>query len=82
MKRALLGAALLSIACCGPKSGGTNPNPELTVPAVVSELAKGRDALTSFTGESTMDYWVSGQRMRGDVLVTFVDQWERGHTAA
>jgi hypothetical protein len=68
MKRALLGAALLSIACCGSK-GPKNPHPELTVPAVISELAKGREALTSFTGESTMDYWVSGQRMRGDVLV-------------
>ncbi len=69
MKRALLGAALISTACCGPKGPANNPNPQLTVEAVVAELAKGREALTSFTGESTMDYWVSGQRMRGDVLV-------------
>jgi hypothetical protein len=68
MKRALLGAALISTACCGPKAVN-NPNPKLTVPAVIDELAKGRAALTSFTGESTMDYWLSGQRMKGDVLV-------------
>lgn len=69
MKSALLGAVLLSIAGCGPKNGAVNPNPQLTVEAVIAELAKGREAMTSFRGESTMDYWVSGQRMRGDVLV-------------
>jgi hypothetical protein len=69
MKRALLGAVLLSIACCGPGKGPSNPNPTLTVEAVIAELAKGREAVTSFRGESTMDYWISGQRMRGDVLV-------------
>ncbi|HEY5920900.1 MAG TPA: DUF4292 domain-containing protein [Kofleriaceae bacterium] len=69
MKRALLGAVLISAACCGPKSGGVNPNPQLTGETVVAELAKGREALTSFRGESKMDYWVSGQRLRGDVLV-------------
>src|SRR5688572_5605430 len=69
MKRALLGAALMSIACCGPKGNANNPRPDLTVEAVISEIAAGREALTSFTGESNMDYWISGQRMKGDVLV-------------
>lgn len=70
MKRGLLGAALIATACCGPKGGGAkNPHPELTVDAVISELAKAREELTSFTGSSTMDYWLSGQRMKGDVLV-------------
>jgi outer membrane lipoprotein-sorting protein len=69
MKRALLGAALISIACCGPKGGANNPRPDLTVEAVVAELAKARSELKSFRGESVMDYWVSGQRMKGDVLV-------------
>jgi hypothetical protein len=68
MKRALLGAVLVATACCGPKGGAKNPRPELTVDAVVAEIAKARDALTSFRGESTMDYWLSGQRAKGDVL--------------
>ena len=69
MKRGLLGAALVAMACCGPKGGAKNPHPELTTEAVLSELAKARSELTSFTGQSTMDYWLSGQRMKGDVLV-------------
>jgi hypothetical protein len=68
MKRALLGA-VIALASCGPKGGVKNPHPELTVEAVIAELAKARGALTSFRGESTMDYWLSGQRAKGDVLV-------------
>ena len=67
MKRALLGVVV--IASCGPKGGAQNPHPELTVDAVVAEIGKARSALTSFRGESTMDYWLSGQRAKGDVLV-------------
>src|SRR5512138_1469381 len=69
MKRAWSGAALIAMACCGPKGGTTNPHPELTVEQVIAQLAKKRDALTSFTGQATMDYWLSGQRAKGDVLV-------------
>lgn len=69
MKRASVGAVLVAIACCGPKGGTKNPHPDLKVETVLAELAKARDALTSFRGESTMDYWLSGQRMKGDVLV-------------
>ena len=69
MKRALLGAALIAAASCGPKGGAQNPRPELTVETVIAELAKAREAMTSFRGESTMDYWLSGQRAKGDVLV-------------
>jgi hypothetical protein len=69
MKRALLGAVLIATACCGPKGGAKNPRPDLTVEAVVAEIGKAREALTSFTGESTMDYWLSGQRAKGDVLL-------------
>jgi hypothetical protein len=68
MKRALLGAVLVAVACCGPKPGAVNPRPELTVEAVVAEIAKARGELTSFRGESKMDYWLSGQRAKGDVL--------------
>ena len=60
---------LISVASCGPKGGVKNPRPDLTVEAVVAELAKARGEMKSFRGESVMDYWVSGQRMKGDVLV-------------
>jgi hypothetical protein len=69
MNRALLVGALLVIAAC-PRNGPTEaPYPKLDVPTVVDKLAKARDALTSFRGESTMDYWLSGQRAKGEVLV-------------
>ena len=39
MKRALVGV-LIATACCGPKGGGANnPRPDLTIEAVISELA-------------------------------------------
>ena len=41
----------------------------MTVPEIVDGLAKARAALTSFRGDSTMDYWLSGQRAKGEVLV-------------
>jgi hypothetical protein len=69
MKRALLGAGLVAVACCGPKGGGVRSYPEPTVAQVIERIAAARGALTSFTGESTMDYWLSGQRAKGDVLV-------------
>ncbi len=69
MNRALPVAGVIALACCGPKGGAKNPRPDLTADAVVAELAKARGALTSFRGESTMDYWLSGQRAKGDVLV-------------
>jgi hypothetical protein len=68
MKRALLGAMLISIACCGPKVGKRS-YPEPKVADVIAKIAAARGALTSFTGDSTMDYWLSGQRAKGDVLV-------------
>lgn len=69
MKRALVSAGVIALVSCGPRGGAKNPRPDLTVDVVVAELAKAREALTSFRGESVMDYWVSGQRMKGEVLV-------------
>lgn len=36
---------------------------------VTKKLGDARAALTSFRGDSTMDYWLSGQRAKGEVLV-------------
>jgi hypothetical protein len=69
MKRAYPCAVLLAAACCGPKGAVQQPKEQLTVPQIVDGLDKARAALTSFRGDSTMDYWVSGQRMKGEVLV-------------
>ena len=60
--------AIAAVAACGPKSVKP-PQSELTVPQVVDNLAKARAAMTSFRGDSTMDYWLSGQRAKGEVLV-------------
>jgi hypothetical protein len=47
-----------------PPSGG-----DLSVQQIVDNTAKARNELTSFRGDSTMDYWLSGQRAKGEVLV-------------
>ena len=60
---------LIAVACCGPKGGTVRPYPQPTVASVSDQIAKARAALTSFRGESTMDYWLSGQRAKGEVLV-------------
>ena len=36
---------------------------------LVARLTKARDAMTSFRADSTMDYWLGNQRMKGEVLV-------------
>jgi hypothetical protein len=39
-----------------------------TVAEVVDRLAHARDELHSFTGEAVMEYWLGGDRFKGDVL--------------
>jgi len=68
MTRAWLAAVILATACCGPKATKP-PSTELTVAQIVDGIAKARAALTSFRGDATMDYWLSGQRAKGEVLV-------------
>ncbi len=72
MNRSLVVAALglLATACPGGGGkGGARPYPTPAVATVQEQLAKARDAMTSFRGDSTMDYWLSGQRAKGNVLV-------------
>lgn len=68
MNRALVVSTLIGTACCGPKAT-KRPYPEPTVAAVIAKLGEAREALKSFRGASTMDYWLSGQRAKGEVLV-------------
>ena len=64
-------AVALVLLCGCPTPGGTTvrDHPAPTVPQVVERLTKARDALSSFTAESVMDYWLGNQRAKGDVLV-------------
>ena len=66
--RLVLALALLACGC--PGHGGVNrPYPAPTPEAITAQLAKKSTELTSFTADSTMDYWLGNQRMKGEVLV-------------
>src|SRR6185503_8979861 len=70
MMRSLVVGAFLMIACgCPGKNVGQRPYAAPTDKTVVDKLGAARNALTSFTGDATMDYWLSGQRVKGEVLV-------------
>ena len=69
MNRVLIVASLLATACCGSPVKKPTPSNDLTVQQIVDNTAKARGELTSFRGDSTMDYWLSGQRAKGEVLV-------------
>ncbi|HEY4239734.1 MAG TPA: hypothetical protein VGM88_07960 [Kofleriaceae bacterium] len=61
-----LALALVLLAACHHGPGAASPQ---SVPDALAQLAKSRDALHSFTGESVMDYWIGDQRIKGQVLV-------------
>jgi hypothetical protein len=65
MRRAL---TLLLLAGC-PHGSTPSSQPDLTVAQVVDRLAKARAELTAFRADSTMDYWLGSQRLKGEVLV-------------
>jgi hypothetical protein len=56
-------------AACTGAAKSSRPYPEPKVDEVVARLAKARAELTSFRADSTMDYWLGGQRAKGEVLV-------------
>lgn len=60
--------AFLLLAAC-PGHGVTRDKPDLSVAQVIERMTKARDALTSFTADSVMDYWLGQQRAKGEVLV-------------
>jgi outer membrane lipoprotein-sorting protein len=68
MHRSLVLALVLLAGC--PHGGTTNrPYPAPTAETITARLAAARTAMTGFRGDSTMDYWLSGQRAKGEVLV-------------
>jgi len=70
MTRSFVAAALLVMACGCPGNGvGQRPYAAPTDKTVTEKLGAARTAMTSFRGDSTMDYWLNGQRAKGEVLV-------------
>lgn len=64
----LLAVIAVFTGCPGPK-GTQRPYPEPTAQDLVDRLAKQREARKAFTAESTMDYWLGKDRVKGTVLV-------------
>jgi hypothetical protein len=74
MRVAIVG---LLLACGCPSGGGGNFKPPSKLPTaeqVVAKLAATREARKAFRGESVMDYWLGGQRVKGTVLVMGTNQ--------
>lgn len=68
MKLVLAAALILATGCNGGK-GASRPYPQPTVEQILGRLAQDRAARTGFSAESTMDYWINNQRVKGTVLV-------------
>jgi hypothetical protein len=67
MRLALAATLLLASGC----PHGDTPKPSGPAPSVadvVDRLTRARSELHSFTGEAVMEYWLNGDRFKGDVL--------------
>lgn len=62
-------AALLLPACPGTKAGIKRDYPEPKAAEIVARLENQHQERTAFTAESTMDYWLGKDRVKGTVLV-------------
>ena len=67
MRRSCVALLLLAAGCPGAHTD--RPYPAPTAAELVARIVKARDQLTSFRADSTMDYWVGSQRVKGEVLV-------------
>ncbi|TMQ08770.1 MAG: DUF4292 domain-containing protein [Deltaproteobacteria bacterium] len=66
MRLAALAALLLVSGC--PHGDTPRPSgPAPTAAEVVDRLTRARDEARSFTGEAVMEYWLNGDRFKGDV---------------
>jgi hypothetical protein len=66
MQRAWLVAVVALAGCPGHPS---YPEPKTTAQEQLAKLAQERAQRTSFVADTTMDYWLGGQRAKGEVLV-------------
>lgn len=58
-----------TLAGCPGTHGFVRTYPEPKIPDIVARFAKQRAALSSFSGQSVMEYWLGKDRVKGDVLV-------------
>lgn len=63
----MLALALVAAAC--PRSAPERPYPAPDADALLSHVHAQNDAARSLRAETTMDYWVGGERVRGTVLL-------------
>jgi hypothetical protein len=68
MRLALLSVLVLATGCPG-RGGGPRPYPEPTGEQLLARLSEQRAQRRAFTAESTMDYWLGKDRVKGTVLV-------------
>jgi hypothetical protein len=67
---ALPAIALLALLACGcPGGSHKRPYPEPKLEELLGRIAATRDGVGSFSAETTMDYWMNDQRVKGGVLV-------------
>lgn len=69
MRHLLVAALVLATGCPGSGTGVNRPYPAPTVASILDRLAQERAARTGFSAESTMDYWLGKDRVKGTVLV-------------
>ena len=70
MRLAFPALALLALLACGcPGGSHKRPYPEPKVEELLGRIAATREAVGSFSAETTMDYWMNDQRVKGGVLV-------------
>jgi hypothetical protein len=67
-------AVLFAFACSGGGGKYKAPSRLPTADDIIAKLAATRDARKAFRAESVMDYWLSGQRVKGTVLVMGTSQ--------
>jgi hypothetical protein len=67
--RAMALAALLALATGCPGGGTKQPYPAPEAAAFVAHARATGEAARSYFGESTMDYWVGGERIKATVYV-------------
>jgi hypothetical protein len=72
MRLAFVASLIPLLACCPGGGGGgnvTRPGGPAKVEDLVKQLNAKHTALHSFSGGSTMDYWLGKDRVKGEVLV-------------
>jgi hypothetical protein len=67
--RASLGFAVTMLATACPHGGGKRPYAEPTVDDLLARINTVRDQVTSFSVDTTMDYWMNDERVKGSVLI-------------